>query len=565
MNPILIAQCPWHVHLSSPVLTDAVASDSGLEKPSSAGATPRQQCPELEDHHRQQQHSAPMTQPLGVVYYQQQPADPNKRSTSSPAVGSFAVEGEQFAIIDEVSNESTLGRSDRRQWQKDENNSSPTPHHGQQRQQEPRRLIGGEMSSTEALDSHFRLASIIFGPFNRLSMPFFPNHLPHQRPSIAKRLLFYGLVLLLLGRAIFYMTQLGGASNLSLDWARDSLQLSISLNALGALAWMYQSGGFPRQFVDALVAAIGGQTQPKSPTKAMAMAMVTAAFFFYTSAVWALQRVLQVQLQPNIAQALDNGTHDFAGGNVQRLLSPSTDTNALGIYALYKATLLCLDALICLLAGFIGALVLGIFQLSFSSTLAEWERFKAEQVDEPMDSNGQLTPEHLHHLSNSASSLLRFAHMTSNMLEQMGMGMFMTAIFCNLSANFIVGGGGSSNGDSLLSTPGLTQWPLFNVIEKVNNVNWSILSIIILFTTVKGPYDVHSKVREVKEQLLLEDRLWNGSNQQQQLTSATRDLVRRLEGIRIHRIGTQLFQLVFIAQMVLVWLLVSGSNCTIKK
>jgi hypothetical protein len=60
-------------------------------------------------------------------------------------------------------------------------------------------------------------------------------------------------------------------------------------------------------------------------------------------------------------------------------------------YALYKATLLCLDALICLLAGFIGALVLGIFQLSFSSTLAEWERFKAEQVDEPMDSNGQLT------------------------------------------------------------------------------------------------------------------------------------------------------------------------------
>jgi hypothetical protein len=79
---------------------------------------------------------------------------------------------------------------------------------------------------------------------------------------------------------------------------------------------------------------------------------------------------------------------------------------------------------------------------------------------------------------------------------------------------------------------------LFNVIEKVNNVNWSILSIIILFTTVKGPYgeemslkskhiiennyilkyrnlDVHSKVREVKEQLLLEDRLWNGSNQQQ--------------------------------------------------
>jgi hypothetical protein len=102
-----------------------------------------------------------MTQPLGVVYYQQQPADPNKRSTSSPAVGSFAVEGEQFAIIDEFSNESTLERSDRRQWQKDENNSSPTPHHGQQRQQEPRRLIGGEMSSTEALDSHFRLASIV--------------------------------------------------------------------------------------------------------------------------------------------------------------------------------------------------------------------------------------------------------------------------------------------------------------------------------------------------------------------------------------------------------------------
>jgi hypothetical protein len=67
--------------------------------------------------------------------------------------------------------------------------------------------------------------------------------------------------------------------------------------------------------------------------------MVTAAFFFYTSAVWALQRVLQVQLQPNIAQqAPDNGTHDFVGGNVQRLLSPSTDDNALGMFVVRLLT-----------------------------------------------------------------------------------------------------------------------------------------------------------------------------------------------------------------------------------
>jgi hypothetical protein len=45
----------------------------------------------------------------------------------------------------------------------------------------------------------------------------------------------------------------------------------------------------------------------------------------------------------------------------------------------------------------------------------------------------------MNRLSISASALLRFAHLISNQFEQLGTGMFMTAIFCNISASFIGG------------------------------------------------------------------------------------------------------------------------------
>jgi hypothetical protein len=97
-------------------------------------------------------------------------------------------------------------------------------------------------------------------------------------------------------------------------------------------------------------------------------------------------------------------------------------------------------------------------------------------------------------ISNSASALLRFAHFTSNKFDQLGTGMFMTAIFCNISATFI--GGVVSLNESNNGGNGSVQWPLYNVFDKMNNINWSILSIMLLVITLKGPYDVHSMVRK---------------------------------------------------------------------
>uniref|UniRef100_A0A915M522 GOLD domain-containing protein n=1 Tax=Meloidogyne javanica TaxID=6303 RepID=A0A915M522_MELJA len=107
------------------------------------------------------------------------------------------------------------------------------------------------------------------------------------------------------------------------------------------------------------------------------------------------------------------------------------------------------------------------------------------------------------------------------------MSLFMNAIFLNISAGFISGGGGEGSGG-------------------------------------EGPYDVHSIIQEIKDQLLLNENIWDNNETKLKFCERTKNLVERIEGIKIHRIDQQLFNLVFIAQMVLLWLLVAYSKYSKK-
>jgi hypothetical protein len=54
--------------------------------------------------------------------------------------------------------------------------------------------------------------------------------------------------------------------------------------------------------------------------------------------------------------------------------------------AIFLISVACLDSFLAVLSGFLGALVLGIFHLSFRCVLAEWDAFKREHVDENSES-----------------------------------------------------------------------------------------------------------------------------------------------------------------------------------
>ncbi|CAK5065306.1 unnamed protein product [Meloidogyne enterolobii] len=178
----------------------------------------------------------------------------------------------------------------------------------------------------------------------------------------------------------------------------------------------------------------------------------------------------------------------------------------------------------------------------------------------------------------SISSLLILSHNISNLLASLGMSLFMNAIFLNISAGFISGGGGEGSGGggggegkalfnlsfNFLKIKGSSSL-LYNIIYHINNVNWSVLSIVLLIYTLKGPYDVHSIIQEIKDQLLLNENIWEKNDETKlKFCERTKNLVERIEGIKIHRIDQQLFNLVFIAQMVLLWLLVAYSKYSKK-
>jgi hypothetical protein len=91
------------------------------------------------------------------------------------------------------------------------------------------------------------------------------------------------------------------------------------------------------------------------------------------------------------------------------------------------------------LAAYIGAITLGIFFISFKTVLNYWEIFKKELFMTALE-NGQI-------IENSASSLLLLSHNISDSLASLGMGMFINAIFLNLAAGFISGGGGEGSGE----------------------------------------------------------------------------------------------------------------------
>uniref|UniRef100_A0A1I8B4Z4 7TM_GPCR_Srx domain-containing protein n=1 Tax=Meloidogyne hapla TaxID=6305 RepID=A0A1I8B4Z4_MELHA len=205
-----------------------------------------------------------------------------------------------------------------------------------------------------------------------------------------------------------------------------------------------------------------------------------------------------------------------------------------------------------LISAYIGAISLGIFHISFKTVLLHWEIFKKE-LFMPSIENGQIiNPNIFNQIEISVSSLLILSHNISNLLSSMGMSLFENSVFLNLSAGFISGGGGEGSGEGNSSL-------LYNIIYHINNINWSVLSIVLLIFTLKGPYAVHSIIHEIKDHLLLNENIWNNNNEIK-LCERTKNLIQRIEGIQIHRIGQQLFNLVFIAQMVLLWLLVANSK-----
>nr|CAD2176638.1 unnamed protein product [Meloidogyne enterolobii] len=179
----------------------------------------------------------------------------------------------------------------------------------------------------------------------------------------------------------------------------------------------------------------------------------------------------------------------------------------------------------------------------------------------PAIENGQIiNPNIFNQIEMSISSLLILSHNISNLLASLGMSLFMNAIFLNISAGFISGGGGEGSGGGEGNSS-----LLYNIIYHINNINWSVLSIVLLIYTLKGPYDVHSIIQEIKDQLLLNENIWDNNEETKlRFCERTKNLVKRIEGIKIHRIDQQLFNLVFIAQMVLLWLLVAYSKYSKK-
>ncbi|KAF7635008.1 hypothetical protein Mgra_00005605, partial [Meloidogyne graminicola] len=202
-----------------------------------------------------------------------------------------------------------------------------------------------------------------------------------------------------------------------------------------------------------------------------------------------------------------------------------------------------------LLSAYIGAITFCIFYISFKNVLSNWKIFKKEFFM-PILNNGQIMNlQTFNQIELSISLLLRLSHCTSDCLASLGNSLFINAIFLNLAAGFISGGGGEGNGDGNSSL-------LYNIFYHINNINWSLLR----------PYDVHSIIYEIKDQLLLEENIWINNNNEEiklKLCDHTKNLIKRIEGIKIHRIGQQLFNLIFIAQMVLLWLLVANSKCLV--
>uniref|UniRef100_A0A914HKG1 Gustatory receptor n=1 Tax=Globodera rostochiensis TaxID=31243 RepID=A0A914HKG1_GLORO len=364
-----------------------------------------------------------------------------------------------------------------------------------------------------------QLPSIVFGPFATLASPFLPGEASSSHKRFAKNVLCCASFILLILRSLWYIRQLGTSPNLSLDWAHNSLQLSISLNALSALYWLRTSATeFFREFCAALSKAIGINRMPTIPKSSKICSYILATICVFTCLTWALRQILKMEMVIKV---------DVNGSYIEQSLSE--------MQLVARTVFVFSDALAAVYA-----------------VLAEWDTFKREQFDDIVKADRILDANILSGLANAMPPMLRFAHLTSNKLENLGMGIFMTAVFCNISASFITSGGGGSNN-------ALTNWHIFNGVDSVNNGAWSIFSIVLLITIIKGPYDVHSKIREIREDLLLSDTIWNST--EQRVITLTKNVVIRIEGTRIHRIGSQLFQLIFVAQVVFVYLLVSGSNC----
>ncbi|KAL3080565.1 hypothetical protein niasHS_013759 [Heterodera schachtii] len=399
-----------------------------------------------------------------------------------------------------------------------------------------------EMSilENELNNNHDKFTSIVFGHFATLSCPFMPagSMTPRQK-RFAKTLLFGISSILFTVRAIWYIKLLGTSPNLSLEWAHNSLQLSISLNALGILYW-FRTGGadYFNDFCTILSKTIGQNGVPTISTSSKICAYILAFICMFTCSIWAFRQVLQIEMNKNV-HANSNGSYVEQHLSEMELIS--------------KEFIIFFDALAAIYAGFICSIALCLFYLSFQSVLAEWVAFQSIQFKDAIETGRISDSNFLTELCNTICPLLRFAHFTSNKLEQLGMNIFMTAVFCSISASFISSGGGGGPKNEPIN------WHLFNVVNSINNGAWGIFSLILLINVIKGPYDVHSKIREIREELILTDSIWNSNGTK--LISLTKTIITRISGTRIHRIGSQLFNLIFVAQVVFVYLLVSGSKC----
>lgn len=138
----------------------------------------------------------------------------------------------------------------------------------------------------------------------------------------------------------------------------------MTLNAVGVLVWMYQSGhnGFMRDFARAMAAAIGqnvgggnlreiqiiiifpsfrnSQSQPRCKVRAKITALVMAALFFFANALWALLRLMQIGLEleketeGRQGQQLFNGANNNNGGTVLFI----ADTNGCELWVVFAGS-----------------------------------------------------------------------------------------------------------------------------------------------------------------------------------------------------------------------------------
>ncbi|KAF7635007.1 hypothetical protein Mgra_00005604 [Meloidogyne graminicola] len=84
-----------------------------------------------------------------------------------------------------------------------------------------------------------RTLTQVFGPFYHSSKFFFKNI---ERNIKLKRIFFIFCLFLLIIRSIYYIIELFRTENLTITWAKTSIQLTFTLNGLSSFIWLYKYG-----------------------------------------------------------------------------------------------------------------------------------------------------------------------------------------------------------------------------------------------------------------------------------------------------------------------------------